>query len=157
MAKSDAAALRNELAQLRQVLGQVGQVYEQLTGGQIRDPQAAADQVIAAAEALKSAAVNEALADARAAGEIPAEAPAPLAGENVAILTLGLPIATDPGPMGYASHSIDVHLDGHEAKALKRLTEGLARSGVTLRDGAAIQHHRSAVRWLLQQIPAEMP
>ncbi len=58
----------------------------------------------------------------------------------------------EPLPHAYRSTHIDVHLDQRQAEGLRRLYDGLDRTGAKLSNGRHVQSAADAVKWLLDQV-----
>lgn len=58
-------------------------------------------------------------------------------------------------PHGYVQRHIDVRLDGRQARGLRAVLEG--SGDARLRNGTRLKTVGDAIRWILEQVEAELP
>jgi len=66
-------------------------------------------------------------------------------------ITVTIPTA-DYGPNDNVARHVDIQLDTHQAKALKRAFVGLDHSGARLANGRRIASNADVVRYVLEQL-----
>ena len=73
------------------------------------------------------------------------------------VVRIMLPMGETPVGESYVSRHVEVNALSHEqALAMRRLFDGLQESVARLKSGKVITHPADAVRWLLEQIAAQL-